>query len=49
MNDPVNDVMKIFAMFGQAIDRTEAEALNKAVDDAYDKWQTEKQQNNETT
>ena len=33
MADPVNDVMKIFAMFGQAIDQAEAEALNKSVDD----------------
>ena len=43
MADPVNDVMKIFAMFGQAIDQAEAEALNKAVDDAYDKWQDEQE------
>ena len=42
MKDPVNDVMKIFAMFGQAIDRAEAEALNKAVDDAYDEWRESK-------
>ena len=47
MKDPVNDVMKIFSMFGQAIDRAEAEALNKAVDDAYDEWQTQKQQDND--
>lgn len=42
MKDPVNDVMRIFEFFNQAIDRAEAEALNKAVDDAYDEWKKSK-------
>ena len=48
MKDPVKEVMKIFEMFGQPIDRAEAESLNKAVTDAYDKWQdTKKIKDNE--
>ena len=43
MKDPIKEVMKIFEMFGQPIDRAEAEALNNAVDDAYDKWQDEQE------
>ncbi len=41
MKDPVKEVMKIFEMFDFPIDRAKAEAVNKAVDDAYDKWQDE--------
>ena len=47
MTDIVNVIIQLARMQGQAIDRVEAEMLNKAVEKAHDKWQTEKQQDNE--
>jgi diacylglycerol kinase len=47
MTDIVNVIIELSRMQGQAIDRAQAEALNTAVEKAHDKWQTEKQQDNE--
>jgi len=47
MNDIINVIVELARMQGQAIDRAQAEALNTAVEKGYDKWQTEKQQDNE--
>jgi len=47
MTDIVNVIIKLARMQEQAIDRVEAEMLNKAVEQAHDKWQTEKQKDNE--
>ena len=44
MTDIVNVIVKLSRMQGQAIDRAQAEALNTAVEKAYDKYQTSKQQ-----
>ena len=46
MTDIVNVIVQLARMQGQAIDRAHAEALNTAVETAYDKWQTEKQKDN---
>ena len=47
MTDIVNVIIQLARMQGQAIDRAQAEALNSAIESAHDKWQTEKQQDNE--
>ena len=47
MTDIVNVIVQLARMQGQAIDRAQAEALNSAIESGYDKWQTEKQQDNE--
>ena len=47
MDDIINVIVKLSRMQGQAIDRAQAEALNTAVETAHDKWQTEKQKDNE--
>ncbi len=47
MKDIVSVIVELSRMQGQAIDRAQAEALNTAVKEGYDKWQTEKQQDNE--
>jgi len=47
MTDIVNVIVQLSRMQGQAIDRAQAEALNSAIESAHDKWQTEKQQDNE--
>lgn len=47
MTDIVNVIVQLARMQGQAIDRAQAEALNTAIESGYDKWQTEKQQDNE--
>ena len=46
MTDIVNVIIQLARMQGQAIDRVEAEMLNKAVEKAHDKHQTSKQQDN---
>ena len=46
MNDIINVIIELSRMQGQAINRAQAEALNTAVEKGYDKWQTEKQQDN---
>ena len=46
MTDIVNVIIKLARMQGHAIDRAQAEALNNAVKDGYEKWQTEKQKDN---
>ena len=46
MTDIVSVIVKLARMQGHAIDRAQAEALNNAVKDGYDKWQKEKQQGN---
>jgi len=46
MTDIVNVIIELARMQGQAIDRAQAGALNTAVEKGYDKWQTEKQQDN---
>ena len=47
MTDIVNVIVKLARMQGQAIDRAQAEAINTAVEKAYDEVQTKKQQDNE--
>ena len=47
MTDIVNVIIQLARMQGQAIDRAQAEALNSSIESAHDKWQTEKQQDNE--
>ena len=47
MTDIVNVIIKLARMQGQAIDRVEAEMLNKSVEKAHDKWQSEKQQDSD--
>ena len=47
MTDIVNVIVQLARMQGQAIDRVQAGIINEAVDKAHDKWQTEKQQDNE--
>ena len=47
MTDIVDVIIKLSRMQGQAIDRAQAEALNTAIEDGYDKWQTEKAKDNE--
>ena len=47
MKDIINVIVELSRMQGQAIDRAQAEALNTAVEKAYDEVQTKKQQDNE--
>ena len=47
MTDIINVIVQLARMQGQAIDRAQADALNSAIESAHDKWQTEKQQDNE--
>ena len=47
MTDIINVIVQLARMQGQAIDRAQAEAINTAIESGYDKWQTEKQQDNE--
>ena len=47
MKDIIEVIVELSRMQGQAIDRAQAEALNTAVETAHDKWQTEKQKDNE--
>ena len=47
MKDIINEIVELSRMQGQAIDRAQAEAINTAVEKAYDEVQTKKQQNNE--
>ena len=47
MKDIVNVIVELARMQGQASDRVQAGIINEAVDKAHDKWQTEKQQDNE--
>ena len=47
MKDIIDVIVELSRMQGQAIDRAQAEAINTAVETAHDKWQTEKQQDNE--
>ena len=47
MKDIINVIVELSRMQGQAIDRAQAEAINTAVEKAYDEVQTKKQQNNE--
>tara|TARA_R100001015_G_C4604480_1_gene159484 strand:- start:346 stop:486 length:141 start_codon:yes stop_codon:yes gene_type:complete len=44
MDNIIEVIVKLSRMQGQAIDRAQAEALNTAVEKAYDKYQTSKQQ-----
>ena len=46
MKDIIEVIVELSRMQGHAIDRAQAEALNNAVKDGYDKWQKEKQQDN---
>lgn len=41
MNNIIEVIVELSRMQGQAIDRAQAEALNTAVEKAYDKWQNE--------
>ena len=47
MKDIINVIVELSRMQGQAIDRAQAEAINTAVERAYDEVQTKKQQDNE--
>ena len=47
MDNIIEVIVKLSRMQGQAIDRAQAGALNTAVETAHDKWQTEKQKDNE--
>ena len=47
MNNIIEVIIELSRMQGQAIDRAQAETLNTAIESAHDKWQTEKQQDNE--
>ena len=47
MKDIIDVIVELSRMQGQAIDRAQAEAINTAVETAHDKWQTEKQQDND--
>jgi len=47
MTDIINVIIELSRMQGQAIDRAQAEAINTAVEKAYDEVQTKKQQDNE--
>jgi hypothetical protein len=44
MNDIVDVIIQLARMQRHAIDRAEAEMLNKAVEKAHDEYQTSKQQ-----
>ena len=41
MTDIINVIIELSRMQGQAIDRVQAEALNSAIEQGYDKWQNE--------
>ena len=47
MKDIIEVIGELSRMQGQAIDRAQAEAINTAVEKAYDEVQTKKQQDNE--
>ncbi len=47
MNNIIEVIVELSRMQGQAIDRAQAEAINTAVEKAYDEVQTKKQQDNE--
>jgi len=47
MTDIINVIIELSRMQGQAIDRVQAGIINAAVEKAHDKWQTEKQKDNE--
>ena len=47
MDNIIEVIVKLSRMQGQAIDRAQAEAINTAVEKAYDEVQTKKQQDNE--
>ena len=47
MNNIIEVIVELSRMQGQAIDRAQAGLINTAVETAHDKWQTEKQQDNE--
>ena len=47
MKDIIEVIVELSRMQGQAINRAQAEALNTAVEKAYDEVQTKKQQDNE--
>ena len=47
MKDIIEVIVELSRMQGQAIDRAQAEMLNKAVEKAHDKYQTSKQQDND--
>ena len=47
MKDIIEEIVELSRMQGQAIDRAQAGLINTAVEKAHDKWQTEKQQDNE--
>jgi diacylglycerol kinase len=47
MKDIIEVIVELSRMQGQAIDRAQAEAINTAVEKAYDEVQTKKQQDNE--
>ena len=42
MNDIINVIIELSRMQGQAIDRVQAEALNSAIEQGYDKYQASK-------
>ena len=42
MKDIIEVIVELSRMHGQAIDRAQAEALNNAVKDGYEKWQEAK-------
>ena len=42
MKDIIEVIVELSRMHGQAIDRAQAEALNNAVKDGYEKWQESK-------
>jgi len=41
MNNIIEVIVELARMQGQAINRAQAEAINTAVDKAYEKWQNE--------
>ena len=47
MKDIIEVIVELSRMQGQAIDRAQAGLINTAVEKAHDKWQTEKQKDNE--
>ena len=47
MKDIIDVIVELSRMQGQAIDRAQAGLINTAVETAHDKWQTEKQKDNE--
>ena len=47
MDNIIEVIVELARMQGQAIDRAQAGLINTAIEDGYDKWQTEKQKDNE--